>query len=342
MLLAFYIILGLLLILLIGLFIFVNYIAPPLPEGAEQLIKQIKSEALPELIEGETGIAKNGSISIGYESIGDQKTAKASIVFICGHTQIMLDWPKHIYQPFLDAGYHVIRFDNRGVGASDWMKDWTKKNAYTLEDMATDVIAILDHLQIAKAHIIGMSMGGMISQRLAISHTDRVLSLTSIMSTGYFNDPKLVNVPPDFYRKLVALMLKYPVSSKKLDNQLKLNLSIRNLLLGDGPYDLNSKYILQKAYYELKKRRGYNAKATDQHTQAINKSGSRYEELKNIQVPTLVIHGKADPLIKLEHAKKYAPMIPHADTLFIEGMGHDLPNLYSKQITDQILKNLEK
>lgn len=336
-----YILITVLAIVLIGAYLFINS-APPLPSNVEEMIQQIKSEGVPEFITGRTGQAKNGAVDIFYEVIDNQPTTKETIVLICGHTQILLDWPDYFYQPLVDAGYRVIRFDNRGVGNSDWMPNYDKKNPFTLEDMAKDVVAILNKENIEKAHIIGMSMGGMIGQRLAISHAERVHSLTSIMSTGFFYDPALTNVPKNFYKNLIAVSLKYPIGSKKEMTKLKLNLAIRQLQDGKGDYELDGKLVLQRGYYELNKRRGYNIKATDQHSLAITKSGSRYEELEQIDVPTLVIHGTTDPLIKFEHAEKYSKMIPNAETLFIEGMGHDLPDIHTPNMIKAILKNLAK
>lgn len=336
-----YILLAVLAIILLGAYWFINS-APPLPSNVEEMIQEIKSEGVPEFIKGRTSEAKNGAINIFYEVIENQVSTKETIVLICGHTQILLDWPDYFYQSFVDEGYRVIRFDNRGVGNSDWMPNFDKKNPFTLEDMAKDVIAILDKESIEKAHIIGMSMGGMIGQRLAISHSDRVLSLTSIMSTGFFYDPALTNVPKLFYKNLIAVSLKYPIGSKKQETMLKLNLAIRQLQDGKGDYELDKKLVLQRGYYELNNRRGYNIKATDQHSLAITKSGSRYEELGKINVPTLVIHGTTDPLIKFEHAEKYSKMIPNAETLFIEGMGHDLPDIHTPKMITAILKNLAK
>jgi len=334
-----YILLTFLIIVLIVAYLFINS-APPLPKNIDEMIQQVKLEGIPEFITGRVGKAKNGAVSINYEVIDNSATEKETVILICGHTQILLDWPDYFYQPLVDAGYKVIRFDNRGVGESDWLPNYDKKQPYLLEDMAKDVIAILDTEKIDKAHVIGMSMGGMIGQRLAISHANRVLSLTSIMSTGFFFDPALTNVPRDFYKNLIAVSLKYPISSKKEATMLKLNLAIRQLQDGKGAYELDRKLVLQRSMYELNKRRGYNIKATDQHSLAIEKSGSRYEELGQIKAPTLVIHGTTDPLIKFEHAQKYAPMIPNAQTLFIEGMGHDLPLVYMPQMIHAILKNL--
>ncbi|MEM1119935.1 MAG: alpha/beta hydrolase [Bacteroidota bacterium] len=338
---------------LVYLFLFVSLIivasyywfinsAPPLPADVDEVIRQIQTETLPELLEGRLGTTQNGNISIGYEVIENQVDAVETVVLINGHSQIMLDWPKYFYQPLVDAGYSVIRFDNRGVGSSDWLPDYDKKKPYLLEDMAKDVIAILDKENISKAHIIGMSMGGMIGQRLAISHADRVLSLTSIMSTGYFYDPTLTNLPRDFYKNLIAVSLKYPLSTKDVATQMKLNLAIRQLQDGQGDYTLDHTLVLQRCLYEMTKRKGYNKKVVDQHSLAIEKSGSRYEELGNIMVPTLVIHGTTDPLIKFEHAEKYSAMIPEAKTLFIDGMGHDLPPKHVPSMMKAITANFER
>lgn len=336
-----YILIATLTIVLIGAYLFINS-APPLPNNVAEIIQEIETEGIPEFIQGRMGVTKNGTVKISYEVIDSPTYNQETIVLICGHTQILLDWPKYFYQPLVDAGYRVIRFDNRGVGASDWLPNYDKKQPFLLEDMAKDVIAILDKEKIDKAHIIGMSMGGMIGQRLAISHATRVLSLTSIMSTGYFYDPALTNIPRDFYKNLIAVSLKYPIGSKKELTKLKLNLAIRQLQDGKGAYELDSKLVLQRGMYELRKRKGYNIKATDQHSLAIEKSGSRYEELGQIKAPTLVIHGTTDPLIKFEHAKKYAPMIPNAETLFIDGMGHDLPPVYVPKMIEKIKENLRK
>lgn len=336
-----YILIALLFIVLIGAYWYLNS-APSLPDDVEDLIHNIKAEGIPEFIKGRIGEAKNGEVSINYEVLAKENENQETVILINGHTQIMLDWPQYFYQPLIDSGYQVIRFDNRGVGGSDWLPKYSKKQPYLLKDMAKDVIAILDKERIAKAHIIGMSMGGMIAQRLGISHSNRVLSLTSIMSTGYFNDPQLTQVPKDFYRNLIIYFFKYPARSKKEATKLKLNLALRQLQDGKGDYELDRKLILQRGLYELNRRKGYNDKAMDQHSLAIEKSGSRYEELGSITAPTLVIHGTTDPLIKFEHAEKYAPMIPNAKTLFIEGMGHDLPPVYIPKMMEAILANFAR
>jgi pimeloyl-ACP methyl ester carboxylesterase len=250
-----------------------------------------------------------------------------------------LGFPPNFYEPLLNADYQIIRIDNRGTGESDWMKYWTSKTAFSLEEMATDVIAVMDKLQIEKVHIIGYSMGGMIGQRLAINYPNRILSLTSIMTTGFYNDPKLTGLPVRFALKFGLTFLVYAFRRKTINNSAKLHLAVNRVLKGKG-YNFDDKIVLQKALYEITERRGYNVKVERPHSKAIQLSGSRYEELKKIQVPTLVIHGTADPLVLLEHAEKYAPMIPKVKTFFIENLGHHFPKCHSEEIANAILSHL--
>jgi len=250
-------------------------------------------------------------------------------------------WSNEFIQPLLEAGYQVIRYDNRDTGLSSWMTNWDESNPYTLEDMAKDGMAVLDDLGIQKAHVVGASMGGMIAQRMAISHADRVASLTSIMSSGYVMDPDIAPVSEDLNQEYIKLSLKYLLSRSE-ENVLKFHIGNQQLLKGNGPYMTNLKGSAQTTLYELRKRKGYNQQTVDHQMKAITVSGSRLEELGTIKAPTLILHGKADPLVRFEHAQKYAPLIPNAETLYIEGMGHDLPNIYWDQIHGGILKTIER
>lgn len=313
-----------------------------IPAQTDQVIDEVLAENnLPNFISGKTGIAKSGDINIWYESMMPEGTPKGTILLVMGYGTTALGWPAHFYQPFVDAGYHVIRYDNRGLGMSDWVKNWDKKNPYTLEDMAKDGVAILDSLGIEKAHIIGASMGGMIAQRMAISHAERVLTLTSIMSSGYMNDPELPPVHKSFRQNLLKLILKYQIrpNSRKI---AKFGVGIRLALKGDGPYEVDIKDAVQKALYERHKRRGSNPKVRDQHGAAIEASGSRLQELKHLKLPIAVIHGRPDPLVIFPHGKKSASMMPNAKTLWLDGMGHDMPKMYMPEIHKIIFKNLEE
>lgn len=312
-----------------------------LPSNIDDIIKEVQDEELPEMINGTTGTVKNGDVEIAYELIECGQKDAETILLVMGHSGGMLRWPSHFMQPLLDAGYNIIRYDNRGLGKSSWMKDWTKSNAYNLEAMATDAIAILDHLQLSNVHVIGMSMGGMIGQRLAISHSDKVKSLTSVMSTGYWADPKLVSLPFKFHMNFIRAAILYTKELHKTEVKIKFNVAIYQMLLGKGKYNFDAKSLAQTIMYEIKHRGGFNPNVRDQHSLAIVKSGSRYEELKKLQMPTLVIHGTDDTLIKVHHAKKYAPMIPNAKLVLLDGMGHDLPEKYMNEIHEQILAHIK-
>ncbi len=313
-----------------------------LPQETDQVVQQILAgEELPELIKGRTDYAQNGDVKIWYEVMNEVDTPKATVLLVMGHSATALAWTASFYQPLLDEGYQVIRYDNRGAGESSWMKDWSPENTYTLEDMAKDVVTILDKENIEKAHIIGASMGGMIAQRLAISHSDRVASLTSFMSTGYWEDPSIA-APETFITQFTKLVLKYAFFSPSDEDMVKFRVGVRQSLKGAGDYTFDVKKSAQRAYYEMTKRKGFNPTVGDQHTAAISKSGSRLEELGNIKMPTLIIHGKSDPLVMFPHCEKYAPLIPHAEKLYIDGMGHDFPDVYMDQFHEAIFKNFTK
>ena len=332
-------------VLLLAFIIYLNT-GVKIPTDTDQLINEIlntKKEDLKELVTGQTGYAKNGNISIWYEVIGAETASKGTLLLVNGLSQTCLDWQPYIYEPFVKAGYRVIRFDNRDVGMSDWIdnEEWKNGKKYTLEDMAKDAIAVLDTLKIDKTHLMGMSMGGMISQRLAISYPERFTSLTSVMSTGHFDDKSLTQVTGKFALDMYRYFIRYR-DLKKMDNRLKLHLGVQRMLIGNGGYFFDNKATLEKAYYELTKRKGYHKHSQPHHGYAIKKSGERYNELKQINIPTLVIHGTGDPLVLFEHGEKYAPMIPNSTSLFIKGMGHDFPRTHMPEITTAVLANFDK
>lgn len=316
---------------------------PKLPTNINALIREVKNNPIPEFIKGETHRVSNKGLSIFYEKIDPTSPAKGTIILVNGLGQTLLDWHDYFYEPLVEAGYQVIRFDNRGLGESDWVKDWNRKErrTFNLSDMASDIIAIQTDLGLKQTHIIGMSMGGMIAQTLAIEHPERVQTLTSIMSTGFYWDPDLVNIPSSFQRQYAKIMIRHARTIQQLETKLKFQWSIRKILKGKGDYQLDDKGILQQAYYEIKRRKSFNPKVSDIHGYAIKSSGSRYEGLRQLNMPVTVIHGTDDTLVDFSHAKKYAPLIPNAQSVFIEGMGHDLPKAYTPQMITAILKMID-
>jgi len=311
-----------------------------LPAETDAIVEEVlQTGDLPELIAGETGFAENEGVKIWYEKITPKDSMKGTILLIMGHSSSAIVWSENFTQPLVDAGYQVIRYDNRGVGESDWITDWDPTNPYTLEDMAKDGMAVLDEAGVEKAHIIGASMGGMIAQRVALSHTNRALTLTSIMSSGYMDDPEMPSINAAGMQDFFRLTLRYLFPSSEA-GAMKFTVGIQQLLQGNGPYSHPIKKGVERTLYEIRKRKGMNSNVGDQHTAAISASGSRLKELGNIKMPTLIIHGKSDPLVRFEHCKKYAPLIPHAKKLFIDGMGHDMPDIYMGQYHAAILEHV--
>ncbi|MFC2104536.1 alpha/beta fold hydrolase [Bacteroidota bacterium] len=326
-------------IVLIGMLIYLSSILR-LSSEVKTIIKEVVKSEVPEIINGETGFAINDNVKIWYESIAPKDSAKASVLLFMGIANDGLAWPDYFIQPFIDSGYQVIRFDYRGTGLSDWMTDWSKSNAYSLSDISADGIAILDKLKIKKAHIIGLSMGGMVAQETVINYPDRILSLISIMSSGYIQDPNLMGISMDIIKDFVKLGLKYGII-KSEKNSLKLQISARQLLMGDNQYTINYKKMSEQVLYNLRNRNGYNPKVSQQHIYATSLSGSRYEGLKKIEIPTLIIHGNSDPFIPIEHGKKCVELIPNAKALFIDGLGHDIPEEFSDTIVNSILEFID-
>lgn len=311
-----------------------------LPAETDAIIEEVlQADQLPEFITGETGFAQNGDVKIWYEKIAPQDSIHGTILLIMGHSSSAMIWGTNFTQPLVDAGYQVIRYDNRGVGDSDWMPNWNADTPYSLEDMAKDGMAVLDAAGVAKAHIVGASMGGMIAQRVALSHSDRTLSLTSIMSSGYMDDPEMPAINAAGMLDFLRLTLRYLTPPSEAGS-MRFMVGIQQLLQGNGPYSHPIKVSVERTLYELRKRKGRNPDVGDQHTAAIAASGSRLDELGTIKVPTLIIHGKSDPLVRFEHCEKYAPLIPHAKKLFIDGMGHDMPAIYMDQFHTAILDNI--
>ena len=180
-------------------------------------------------------------------------------------------------------------------------------------------------------------MGGMIGQTLCIEHPERVETLTSIMSTAWADDPEMPAIDMNVFKHIGINTIKYGLSGE-IEDAVKLRIAIRELLMGAEKYELDIEGIAQLTRYNIEKRSGYNQKSGMQQTKAIELSGSRIEALKNLTTPTLVIHGKTDPLIPFEHGQKTAELIPNAATLYIDGMGHTLPKMYSDTMVARMLE----
>lgn len=283
--------------------------------------------------------AKVRDVTLAYDSFGD--LGAETILLIAGLGTQMIRWTDPFCTELAQAGYRVIRFDNRDAGYSthfiaQGVPDFNALVAtlmsgqrpdvpYTLYDMAADAIGLLDVLAIKRAHVVGRSMGGMIAQIMASEYPERVLSLTSIMSST--GNPALPQAAPD-----VMASLMRPAPDPGLDEAayLSVALAFARRIAGTRytfDEDAHRALILDEV------RRAYHPGSTSRQIAAMAVAGDRRVRLASIGVPTLVIHGTDDPLILPACGVDTAEVIPHAELMLIEGMGHDLPaSLYTTVI----------
>lgn len=267
--------------------------------------------------------AHNGKVELEYETYGDGAQA---VLLVSGLGSQMTRWPVEFCERLAARGFRVTRFDNRDTGKSTWFQPG---DSYSLADMAADGMAVLDAARVAQAHIVGVSMGGMIAQRIAINHPDRTLSLTSIMSaTGapgtLTATPEaaavLVNVPPDPATDFAAFLDAGEASAK---------------VIGSPAYPWPEGALRERA--EAEYRRAYNPTGSVRQMGAIRGDGDRTTELQALNVPTVVLHGADDPLVPLVGGEATAAAIPGAELRVIPGMGHDLPPALYDTFIDAIV-----
>ena len=268
--------------------------------------------------------AKSATAQLEYETFGAE--IGPTVLLINGLGSQMTRWPHVFCEKLAAHGYRVIRFDNRDVGKSTWFKPG---DSYTLSDMAADAIAVLDAAGVAKAHVAGMSMGGMIGQLVAIEHPERVLSLTSIMSaTGA---PGTMDPAPG-----AGAVLTAPAPDPKTDFEAFIAHGMENARIIDSPaYPWDEAALRQRGIAEYE--RAYTPTASQRQMGAIRADGDRTQRLAKLSVPTVVLHGADDPLIQVIGGEATAKAIPGAELRVIPGMGHNLPPGLYDTFIDAIL-----
>lgn len=273
-----------------------------------------------------TKITANG-VALEYDDTGKG----IPFLFINGFGTQMTGWPDEFYQTLVDGGLRVIRFDNRDVGLSQkWDGQIPKKDEkppYTLDDMAADAAGLLDVLGIESAHIAGCSMGGMIAQLVALNHPEKTRSLISIFSTT--SDRSL---PPSSPEAQAALVTR-PASNDR-ETVVAHSLKGRRAYASTRwPFDEERLGKLVGRNYD----RSFYPEGTTRQWAAIVATAPRTERLKSLKVPTLVLHGSSDTLIRPEAGRHTAKCIPGSEYHEIEGWGHDMPLPAIPEVTGFIL-----
>jgi len=289
-----------------------------------------------------TGTAQSGELDIYYEDMGDPN--HPAVLLIMGLGAQLLLWRKDFCEKLVNQGLRVIRYDNRDVGLSTKVTGrhtgaplaprmvrsflgLRSQAVYTLEDVADDAAALLDHLKIDTAHIVGASMGGMIAQVFAARHKVRTKTLAIIFSSN--NQPLL---PPPGPRQLLAILQKPKDATREaiIDNAVRVS-----RITGSPGYPAAEERIRAEAIEGYD--RSYYPAGVGRHFAAVLGSGSllRYDRL--VSVPTVVIHGKADKLMRPFGGRAIARAIKGARLVLFDGMGHDLP----RELWDDIVGELK-
>ncbi len=278
-------------------------------------------------------------IELEYDTFGDKKNP--ALVLIMGFGAQMVAWDEGFAQMLADRGFFVVRFDNRDVGLSTKL-DGVKVDAngvvsaalleqplppvpYTLSDMAQDVVGLLDHLNIDKAHILGASMGGMIAQVFAIEHPQRTASLISVMSMP--GEPETMQSTPEAMTALMSI----PPSDRA--GFIEHSLVYQAFQSKKHRSDAMSRERAARDY-----DRSFYPEGSPRQMAAIYASGRRTEALAALKVRTLVLHGADDTLISPNAAKRTAEIIPGAELVILDDMGHDVPEPLWPQIVDIITR----
>jgi pimeloyl-ACP methyl ester carboxylesterase len=300
------------------------------------------SSAVPDGASPEQAAPLGGGLEICYQTFGDP--AGDPLLLVMGLGGPMTWWRPELCRMLADAGFFVIRFDNRDVGRSSRVRARVSRRQvvqaffgrgprppYTLDDMAGDAFGLLDHLGLAAAHVVGISMGGMIVQTMALLHPERVLSLTSIMSTTGrrtvgWQDPRLL---PLLLARSAQTRESYVASSARVWR-----------LIGSPGYPETQEAVDERAAETFD--RGVSAAGTARQILAILRQPDRSRRLRTLRMPALVIHGLDDKMVHVSGGRATSHAIPDSELLLVPGMGHDTPAELYETFTEAIRRTADR
>jgi pimeloyl-ACP methyl ester carboxylesterase len=282
--------------------------------------------------------AKSNGIELEYDTFG--KEGDPPLLLIMGFSAQMTAWDDAFCQQIADQGFQVIRFDNRDVGLSSRIEGEpdlaalfsgdTSSAPYSIDDMADDAAGLLDALDLPGAHIVGASMGGMIAQTFTIRHPEKTLSLCSIMSTT--GNREVGQGTPE---ALAALMAP-PATNR--EEAIERGVNAGRIISSKVHFDEAKAAKRAGEAYD----RAFDPKGVQRQLAAILSQADRTPSLAAIKAPTLVIHGKGDPLVTLSGGEATAKAVPGAELRVLDDMGHDLPEPLWPEIVDAIAANARR
>ena len=282
--------------------------------------------------------ASHGEIELAYETFGSPDDP--TLVLVMGLATQMIGWHDDFCALLAESGFHVVRFDNRDIGLSTHLDEAGAPDLtplftgqpitdapYTLADMADDTAGLVDALGVDRVHLVGASMGGMISQEFALRHPERLLTLTSIMSTP------APQIGPPTPAAAAALFTPPPTNEEEAGDRA---VEVYRVI-GSPGYPLDEDGLRARGTESF--RRANDPAGVARQLAAIHASGDRSERLGEVAVPTLVLHGEDDPLVQLDGGVATAKAVPGARLVTYPGMGHDLPRALWEPIVDEIVRH---
>ena len=287
--------------------------------------------------------ATNGAVQIFYETFGDP--SDPTLVLVNGLGSQCINYRTEWCERFVAKGFHVVRMDNRDVGLSTHFTDVSPDVAgviaavekgepvdvpYRLSDMAADVIAVLDAVGVDRAHVMGLSMGGMIVQTLAIEHPERLRSVTSVMSST--GEAEYGQGTPEAR----ALLFGPPAADR--DEAIANHLAGLRVWGSPGKVDEAAQARFAGEAFD----RAFDPAGVARQLTGVAASGSRAQALRDVRVPTLVVHGSADTLIDPSGGRRTAELIPDAEFVLLDGMGHDYPAAYWDEWVEVVTEHAAK
>ncbi len=280
-----------------------------------------------------SGVAANGDVELFYFDEGDP--AATPVVFVNGAGSPSVMWCRELVDPLLDAGFRVVRFDNRDLGRSTRIP---AHQSYVIADLADDLAAVMDHLGIDAAHLLGRSMGGMTIMQFAARQPERVSSMTLIYTTPAFADAAEHGLPGPQQHILDAMAeaaFEPPPSTD--DERIDRRVQDTRLYVGTR-YALDEAWVRQEAADEV----AHAPYAEPAHGVAVMRSDSLVPALGSLSQRALVLHGTADPIIDVAHGRFLAERLPNADYVEFDGLGHEMPPAFCAEIAPLVLSFVER